>query len=264
MLPEFSCAGKVAIVTGAGRGIGKAIALGLAEAGADVVVTARTESALVEVTKQISALGRRAHYVVMDVTVPEQADRMVEEAMARMGKVDILVNNAGNILHKPLVPLAGGTAVGGEGRITDLEWSTVIATNLTGVFYCIRAVGPHLVRQNYGKIVIMSSVLGRRGGRYVVPYAATKGAMLSIAQSLALEWAPYHVNVNCIAPGLTATELALADIEDRSRLEKNLRLIPLRRMAEPREIALAAVYLASPASDYMTGQVLALDGGSSA
>ena len=263
-LPEFGCSGKVAIVTGGGRGIGRSIALGLAEAGADVVVTGRTLEKLNEITREITGMGRRGLSVPADISIPEQVESLVSQTIAEMGKIDILVCNAGAILHKPVVPLPGATSFKTDTPISDDEWYTIMNTNLSGAFFSIRAVGPHMIKQNYGKIIIISSVLAIRGGSYIVPYAASKGGLTALVKSLSHEWARHKINVNAIAPGITATEMAQGELEDKTLAEKNLRLIPLRRAAQPREIALATVYLASPASDYMTGQTLSLDGGSSA
>ncbi|MFC1918075.1 SDR family NAD(P)-dependent oxidoreductase [Chloroflexota bacterium] len=262
MLPEFGLSGKVAIVTGGGRGIGKAITLTLAEAGADVVVTGRTPETLEGVAEEVARLGRKCLAIPADVSISEQVDAVVAQAVAEMGKIDILVNNAGVHLHKAIVPLPDARAWQDETRMSDAEWQKLININLSGAFHCIRAVGPHMIKQNYGKIIVISSVLAFRGGRYNVIYGASKAGLVGLIKSLAQEWARYKINVNAIAPGLTPTELVQKEIEKEDVLQKHLRFIPLRRLADPREIGLAAVYLASPAADYMTGQVLVLDGGS--
>ena len=264
MLPEFSLSGRVAIVTGGGRGIGKAIALTLAEAGADVVVAGRTLATLNEVSKEITAIGRRSLAVPTDVGVPAQVEAMVSQAVDKMGKIDIMVCNAGAEIHKAVVPLPDAKAWQDETPISDEEWQRLMNINLNGAFHCVRAVGPHLIKQDYGKIIVISSVLAVKGGRYMVAYSASKAGLTGLVKSLAHEWARYKINVNAIAPGFTDTELVQKEIEKDGLLDKHLRLIPLRRVAKPREVALAAVYLASPASDYMTGQVLVLDGGSTA
>jgi len=261
MLPEFSCSGKVAIITGGGRGMGRSIALALAEAGADIVVAGRTLETLNMVNEEVANMGRRCLSVPADVTVPEQVESLVSQTIAEMGKIDILISNAGTNIHKPVVPLPNASAFKSDSPISDEEWYTIMNTNLSGTFFCVRAVGPHMINQNYGKIIIVSTALTLKVASYRAAYIASKGGLNALVKSLAHEWARHKINVNAIAPALTATEMAQWALDDKPLLEKSLRVIPLRRLAQPREIALAAVYLASPASDYMTGQVIALDGG---
>ena len=264
MLPEFSCSGKVAVITGGGRGIGRSTALALAEAGADIVVAGRTLETLNMVNEEVTSMGRRCLSVPTDVTVPEQVESLVSQTIAEMGKIDILVCNVGTVLHKPVVPLPYASTFENDTPISDDEWYTMINTNLSSTFFCIRAAGPHMIKQNYGKIIIISTVLTLKAASYRAAYIASKGGLNALVKSLAHEWARHKINVNAIAPTLTATEMAQRAVNDKPLLEKNLRIIPLRRLAKPRDIAIATVYLASPASDYMTGQVIALDGGQSA
>lgn len=248
----FSLEDKVAIVTGGGRGLGKSMALAFAEAGADVVVTARTTSEIEQVAAQIEKLGRKALAVPTDITKEDQVQAMVDKTVARFGKVDILVNNAGISVVKPLVE-----------QSLD-EWNSVINTNLTAVFLCCRAVGPHMIKQKKGKVINISSIAGVRGGTGVfIGYSATKAGVNNFTKALAVEWARYNINVNAIAPGRFSTELSHEVHDDPETQNKILKKIALRRVAEPWEIGPLAIYLASPASDFMTGEVIIIDGGQS-
>ncbi|MFH1087213.1 MAG: glucose 1-dehydrogenase [Chloroflexota bacterium] len=270
MIADFSLKDKVAVVTGGGRGIGKGIALALAEAGADVVVAGRTEEPLRDTAREIAALGRRSLPVVMDVGVPEQVEKMVSRTVAEMGRIDILVSNAGTNRIKPIVPLPGMKYQSADTLpahffepVSDSEWSEMLGTNLFGPFYCIRAVGPHMLNQKQGKIVIVSSIAAFLGRAYEVPYSASKGGLAALTRSLAREWGRFNINVNSIAPGLTITDMTQRIMEDKTLMERRLQRIPLKRLGQPRDIALTAVFLASPASNHVTGQVIAVDGGES-
>lgn len=262
MLKEFSLEGKVAIVTGAGRGIGKGIALALAEAGADTVAVARTEHEINEVAKEIKQLGRRCLAVPTDITKEDQVQRMVERTISEFGKIDILVNNAGAITAvKPLVPLPHL----GD-RFPDVmaeeEWRGDFDVDLVGTFLCTRAVGPYLIQQKSGKVINITSSLVISGSDYNAPYCASKAAKAKFTQTLAKEWARYNINVNAIGPGLVHTPMTDEYIFSKEKIrERHLSHIPLRRAGMPRDIGLLAVYLASDASNWMTGQSLYIDGG---
>lgn len=267
MLRELSIEGATAIVTGASRGIGKGIALAFAEAGVDLCLAARNEKDLESVAGRVRALGRRCLAVRTDVTREDDVGRMAARAVEELGQVDILVNNAGLVVVKPMVPLPGFKPPNAEqlpnffARTSLDEWRRVLDTNLMGAFLCMRALGPHMIERRKGKIINISSVNAVKAARYRFSYDVSKAGLSQLTRSLAVEWARYGINVNAIGGGYVHTDLndlAMRDERQRSRL---LSGIPLRRLATEREMALLAVYLASPASDYMTGQTVFLDGG---
>jgi 2-deoxy-D-gluconate 3-dehydrogenase len=264
-IPEFQLTGKVAIITGAGRGIGKAIALCFAEAGATTVVAARTESQIEETCKEIEQRGGKCRAIPTDVTNNEAVEKMVEETISQCGKVDILVNQAGGAGGGSIVPLPGYKGFLGSGEspspLSEQAWHHCMDTNLTSVFLCCRAVGPFMIEQKSGKIINVASMAAAKGFANLVPYTVSKAGVAMFTRSLALEWARYNINVNGIGPGYIPTSFTAPMLHDPKRREKLLSSVPLRRFGEPREIALLAVYLASPASDYMTGQTIYIDGG---
>jgi 2-deoxy-D-gluconate 3-dehydrogenase len=252
LFDAFRLDDKVAIVTGASRGLGKAMALALAEAGADLVLVSRSKADLDLTAKEVEAVGRRTLVIPTDVSVFHDAQAVVEEALATFSRIDVLVNNAGVALVKPLIELA------------PEEWERVIATNLTGTYNLCRAAGPHLVRQQAGKVINIASVLGDGALPGYAAYAASKAGIIGLTRVLAVEWARFDVQVNCIAPGWFVTpmnESAFADERTRDRL---LRDVPARRTGRPEELGPLVVYLASAASDYMTGEVVFIDGGAHA
>ena len=264
-LPEFDLTGRVAIVTGAGRGIGKAIALCFAQAGATTVVAARTESEIEQTCKEIEQGGGRGLSIPTDVTNDEDVERMVRKAVESFGKVDILVNQVGGSGGGSIVPLPGhkGFLTGGESResLSKRAWQHCMDTTLTSVFLCCRSVGPLMIEQKSGKIINVSSMAAAKGFANLVPYTVSKAGVAMFTRSLAFEWARYHINVNGIGPGYIPTAFTEPMFNDEKRREKLLKSVPLGRFGEPREIGLLAVYLASPASDYMTGQTIYIDGG---
>jgi len=251
---EFSLEGKLAIVTGGGRGIGKAISLALAEAGADIVVAELTKEGSEETCREVIALGRQSLAIPTDVTKADQVDKMVEEVISHFKRIDLLVNNAGTILRKAVVSFDGT-------RLTEEEWQKVMDINLTSAFLCCRAVGPHMFKQKKGKVINISSNNVERGHPNILSYNASKAGVSMLTRCLALEWAPFNINVNAIGPGEFYTKLSAISHEDPKLLEKMLAHIPLGRVGNVREIGLLAVYLASPASDYITGQTIFIDGG---
>ncbi len=273
VLPEFSLEGKTAIVTGASRGMGQAISLTMAEAGADIVAVARTASDLEETAAGVRQLGRDCLVVPTDVTVTEQVDDMVAKVIAKFGKIDILVNNAGYSVEAPVVVTGEETS----GLIPGLKlnyqpyseesWRMLVNVNLSAAFRCSRAVGPHMVKQKSGKIINISSFCSVISGIYDIPYAAAKQGINQLTRVLALELGPHHINVNAIGPGSNVTAIRwlcrphLTREQVNEVLDQIPETIPLGRHGEVREMGLLAVYLASPASDYMTGQVIYLDGG---
>jgi 3-oxoacyl-[acyl-carrier protein] reductase len=239
--------GRVALVTGASRGIGRAIALALAQAGADVLVNCRErEDAATEVVRQIEALGGRALAVRADVTAREQVRAMVSRAVESLGAIDILVNNAGFLQQKPFTD------------ITDEDWDRVLAVNLKGVFLCSQEVLPAMRSRGSGRIVNMASSGGQLGGTLAPHYAASKAGVISLTRSLARLAAP-DVAVNCIAPGLIDTEMTQAEMASKAGAEK-LRQIPLGRIGAAEDVAASVVFLAASAP-YITGQTINVNGG---
>jgi len=268
MIPkEYNLEGKVAIVTGGGRGIGKAIALVFAEAGVDVVVAARTVEQIEGTAKEIRGLGQRAIAVPTDVTKADQVENMVKKAISEFGKIDILVNDAGTGQAKPVVPLPGVKLHGWEAvrdpntPMSEEEWHLIMNTNLTSIFLCTRAVGPYMIEQRRGKVINISSVNADMGLPYRISYNTSKAGVNMFTRCLALEWAPFNINVNAIGPGDYPTPLTAKMHNDPKRVEELLHFIPLGRVGDVRDLGLLAVYLASDASNYMTGQTIYLDGG---
>lgn len=270
MIPgDFSVAGQVAIVTGGGRGIGKAIALTLAEAGADITVVARTQKQIEQTAGEIHQQGRKAVAIAADVTEANQVKGVVEQTLTRFGRIDILVNNAGiDTYSKPVAFIAGAKAPGWEvtggnwaKQLTLAEWRRVIDTNLTAVFLFCQAVGPHFLKQKRGKVINISSNSAELGTAYCSEYCASKAGLSAFTRCLASEWAPFNICVNAIGPGDTNTDMMAQYMKDPKVARVVLEAIPAGRLAEPREIALLALYLASEASDFMNGQTIYIDGG---
>ena len=268
VLKEFSLDGKVAIVTGASRGIGKAIALIMAEAGADIVAAARTASDLEQTAKEVRQLGRKCLVVPTDVTNLKQVENMVEKALTEFGKIDVLVNNAGIDIRKPMILTKGAPTSkaksGDDSAISLEEWCKVLDTNLTSVFFCCRTVGRHMVKRRSGKVINVGADEGEHNGVNDVAYAVSKAALLRFTKGLGEEWAPHNVNVNMLSPGLQRTdiwknpELKLTPEENKRRLQAMTTV--LGRWGELREVGVLAVFLASDAANYMTGEVIRLGG----
>ena len=254
ILNEFNLEGKVAIVTGAGRGIGKAISLALAEVGADIVAAARTKEEIEETCREVKALGRQGIAIPTDVTKAGQVERMVEETISHFGKIDILVNNAGTAVFKALVSPDGQ-------RMTEEDWRKVMDANLTSIFLCCRAVGLHMFKQKKGKVINISSISSRKAQTDDIPYNVSKAGVDMLTRCLALDWAPYNINVNAIGPGQFYTRLSAKSHEDPELRERMVACIPLGRVGNLRELGHLAVFLSSPASDFITGQVIFIDGG---
>jgi len=245
----YSLEGRTAFVTGASRGIGRSIALALAKAGAAVACAARALDDVRSAAAEIEAAGGRACALRLDVTRGAEITAAVKDAEAALGSVDILVNNAGITLDKPTL------------EVGDDEWERVLSTNLTSMFHCCRAVGPGMIARGRGKIINIGSMYGRLGVSHYAAYCASKAAVDGLTRSLAAEWARHGIQVNCLAPGYMNTDIPRAAMADPKTRERFLSKVPARRLGEPEEAAALAVYLASPASDFMTGQVLYLDGG---
>jgi len=269
IIEEFGVKGSVAIVTGAGRGIGKAIALALAEAGADVAVVARTKEQIEQTAEEVRSLGHKALAIPTDVSQEDQVKRAVEQIISEFGKIDILCNNAGTIVVKPVTSIPQEKMSewnvpvdeGGGKPLTLEEWHRAIETNLTSAFIFAQAVGPYMIKQKKGKVINISSTDAEEGFPCMSAYSASKAGLSSFTRVLASEWAPFNINVNAIAPGAIITEFAAAWVEDPKMMEFEVSLVPLGRLGEPREVALLALFLASAASNYITGQVFTIDGG---
>jgi len=244
--------GKVAIVTGASRGLGRVMALALAEAGADVGLAARSKPDLEETAHQVEALGRRALVVPTDVTLLSAVEALMTQAVGTLGRLDIVINNSG-VAH--VAPLA---------EMDPVEWQRIIDTNLTGVFNGCRAAAPHLIARKSGKVINVASALAQAGLPGYTAYAASKGGIISLTRALAVEWARYNVQVNALAPGWFVTPMNQDAFTDPKTRERLLRDVPMRRTGRLEEVGPLTVYLASSASDFMTGQTIFLDGGHTA
>jgi 2-deoxy-D-gluconate 3-dehydrogenase len=247
MAVSFDLSGKVALVTGANRGIGQAIALALAGAGADLVAVG--QSVPTETMDAIGRLGRRAHFIAADLAHTELIEQLVAAALAAAGRIDILVNNAGIIRRADAADFS------------ERDWDDVLDINLRSVFFMCQRVGRHMLARGSGKIINVASMLSFQGGIRVPSYAAAKSGVAGITRALANEWAGKGLNVNAIAPGYVATDNTAQLRADPDRSRAILERIPAGRWATPADIGGAAVFLASSASDYVNGHILAVDGG---
>jgi 2-deoxy-D-gluconate 3-dehydrogenase len=244
---SFSLTGRIALVTGANTGLGQAIAIALAQAGADIVAVGRTDP--VETQNTIGKLGRRFLSVHADLQNTAAIPNIVAKALAAFGRVDILVNNAGIIRRTAAVDF------------TEADWDAVIDINLKSLFFLTQAVGRHMLQAGRGKVINIASLLSFQGGIRVASYTASKSALAGLTRLLANEWAARGVNVNAIAPGYMETSNTTALRTDESRNREILARIPAGRWGQPADIGGAAVFLAGPASDYMHGAIIPVDGG---
>lgn len=267
MLNEYNLEGKVSIVTGGGRGLGRAIALTLAEAGSDIVVASRTEVELEQTAEGINQYGRRSLKILTDVSDTNQVNNLVKKTISEFGKIDILVNDAAVLFCKALIPTPGLDKLTLKKilpdldlPITDDEWNTTWNTNVKGVFNCIKAVAPLMIKEKKGKIINIISAASVKYVAFQGIYPATKAAIAAMTRCLANELARFNINVNAIGPGMFHTIMIGKMLDDEETRKWLLRTVPLRRFGDPREVGLLAVYLASEASNYMTGQSLFLDG----
>jgi 2-deoxy-D-gluconate 3-dehydrogenase len=242
-------AGKVAVVTGASRGLGRAIALALAAAGADVAVAARAKADLEETAHQVESHGVRALALTTDVATYPSVERLMTRTVSVLGRLDVVVNNAGIARVAPLA----------DALLED--WQAILDVNVSGVFHGCRAAAPHLIRQQAGKVINLASVLAAVALPGYTMYAASKGAVIALTRTLAVEWARHNIQVNAIAPGWFVTDMNEAAFADPRVHERLTRNIPARRTGRLDEIGPLAVYLASPGSEFMTGQTIFLDGG---
>jgi gluconate 5-dehydrogenase len=241
--------GRVALVTGASRGLGQTFARALARAGADLVITSRTRESLAEFQKEIESLGRRAVSLALDVRDVESIRRMAADAIDACGKIDILVNNAGCNIRKPALD------------VTPEDWDTVLDTNLRGMFFASQAIGRHMVAAEYGRIINIGSVTTVFGYAGMAAYCASRGGVKQLTMSLADDWGPFGVTVNCLAPGWFKTAQNAALYEDQDWVAYLTERIPVKRPGRPDDLEGAVVFLASEASRYITGQTLLVDGG---
>lgn len=246
----FDLTGKTAFVTGASRGLGRATAIAFGEAGANVVLTGRDGQALGDAVQATEKAGGRALGVSMEVTDRASIDRAVAEAVETFGTIDVLVNNAGIVSIHPFL------------EVTEADFHRLIDVNLLGVFRCCQAVGRLMVERKSGKIVNVASIGGIIGRTYgEVGYAATKAGVVGLTRCLAVEWARYNISVNAVCPGVFLTEInehAFQDAELRRQVERR---IAFRRLGKPEEVAPTILFLASSASDFMTGEAIVVDGG---
>ena len=249
ILDKFKLDNKIALVTGANTGLGAAVAAALAEAGADIAVHSRRAESARETLSAVEAVGRRGLVVEGDLADPGSAARIVSQTLDGFGRIDILINNAGMIRRAPAV------------EFSETDWAEVIQVNLTSVFRLCQEAGREMIAQGSGKIVNIASLLSFQGGITVPAYTASKSGVAGLTKALANEWAKSNVNVNAIAPGYFATDNTAALRADETRNRQILERIPAGRWGSPDDLAGAAVFLSSPASDYMHGHILAVDGG---
>lgn len=257
---EYDIEGKVVLITGAGRGIGKGIAEVLAEAGADIGLNALTPRYVEPTAAAIAkASGRRVVPVLADVTKSDGAQKAVDQVIATFGRIDVLVNALGDSIKKPLVGLPGQN--GGLAGLSDDELRFILDINLTEALLCTRAVGPHMLARKSGKVINIASWTAHKGGREIVIYTAAKAALAGFTRAQALEWAPYGIQVNAISPGLFPDIVTSGKDGFQRSVKRAQEQVPVGRAGKLREVGLLALYLASGASDYMTGQTIPLDGG---
>jgi 2-deoxy-D-gluconate 3-dehydrogenase len=243
----FNLTGKVAIVTGANTGIGQAIAVGLAAAGADIALVGRS---VCDATAQMIAdVGRESSYIAADLSTTAPVQTVIDQCLAQLGGLHILVNNAGIIRRADAIDFG------------EDDWDAVINTNLKSVFFLSQAAARHMIAQHHGKIIHIASMLSFQGGVRVPSYAAAKSGIAGLTKAMANEWAASGINVNAIAPGYIATNNTAALQADVARNRQILERIPAGRWGKPADLAGAAVFLASAASNYVNGHILAVDGG---
>ncbi|MCF3944150.1 SDR family NAD(P)-dependent oxidoreductase [Oceanobacillus alkalisoli] len=245
----FDLTGKTALVTGGGRGIGESIALALAKAGANVAVISRTESELEKVADQITALSRKVYFKSVDITDKAAIQSFVKELVEQEGKIDILVNGAGTNKRSPFL------------EVTEEEWDSIMAINLKSVVFASQAVIPYMQKQGYGKIINIASLTSEIGMKNLTTYSASKGGVSQITKALAVEFAEDGIFVNAVGPGYFKTKMTASLFEDKQKVGWMESRIPLKRTGNTEDVQGAAVFLASEASNYVTGQTIYVDGG---
>ncbi|HYB75296.1 MAG TPA: glucose 1-dehydrogenase [Candidatus Sulfotelmatobacter sp.] len=247
--PSFDLSGRVALVTGGGTGLGKGIALGLAGAGAFTVVAGRRKAPLGATVAEMARAGGKGAWLAGDVSSADEARRLVDAVRSRHGRLDVLVNGAGINRRGPML------------EFSERDWDEVMATNLKGLFFCSQAAARVMKDQGGGKIIHIVSLTSERGLPNVAPYGASKAAVAQLTKSMAVEWAPHKITVNAIGPGWFRTEMTDALFQNQEWHDRILARHPLGRFGVPEDLAGAAVFLASPAADYVTGQAIYVDGG---
>ena len=256
-IPEFSLEGKNAIVIAGSRGIGKGIAMALAEAGANTAVTGYTNKYVEITAKEIEAMGRKSSALTVDATHGEDMDFLARQVLSEFGTIDIVINAAGDSIRKPVIALPGGEIEG----MTSKEWHDIVNINLTEAFEGCRVFGPHMVERRQGVVINISSFAARKASANLSAYGAGKAALTRFTEAVALEWAPFGVRVNTIAPGQFPDHEQLTDEQFKQRDEAAKGRVPLGRVGRMRDVGLMAVYLASDAALYVTGQTFYIDGG---
>lgn len=245
----FDLTGRVAFVTGGGSGIGRRVALALAEYGASVFITDINREAADRVLSEMTWNPEKHMTAKMDVTDPGEVRKTVAAAVKRYGRIDVLFNNA-------------GISIRGPAESFSLEdWNRILSINLTGMFLCAQTVGKVMIEQGKGKIINTASVSGKLGHPGNLAYAAAKHGVIGMSKVMAVEWGKYHVHVNCIGPGVIKTPMTMAAFENRERHAQLVGVVPLGRLGEPEDLIGAVIFLASDASDYITGQTLYIEGG---
>jgi 2-deoxy-D-gluconate 3-dehydrogenase len=245
----FSLKGKVSLVTGASRGLGRGYALTLAHAGSDLIVISRNKKELQSLRNELSRTGTRMHVLPGDLSNLKEIPGLVQRSVEEYGKIDILINNAGMNIRKPILEL------------TEEDLKKVIDLNLMSVFLMSKYVGRRMIQQGGGKIINVASLTSFIGLPNISIYGSSKGGVVSLTKAFATEWAKYRINVNAIAPGYFETELTSALFKDKEKLNWLLSRIPLGRTGVPEDLSGVLLFLVSSASDYVTGQVIAVDGG---
>ena len=247
--PGLDLTNRTAVVIGATSGIGKAIALGLADAGADVVPSGRRKNLVEEVAREIESRGRRSLIKTSDVSDADSIQQLADQVIETFGKVDILVNAAGRTIRRATID------------VSDAEWEGILDTNLTGMLRTCRAFGRYMIERRYGRIINIGSLTSVVALHEVAAYGASKAGVAALTKSLAVEWAPHGVSVNAILPGVFRTALNEGLLDGTARGAELLARTPMRRFGNPDEVAGAAVFLASDAASFITGHLLAVDGG---
>lgn len=245
----FDLKDKIAIITGSTKGIGRGIIEGMALAGAKVVVVSRSQEDCDRVAAEIRESGGNALSVAADLTDLNAIKDLVEKSIAHYGRIDILVNNAGTAITKKAELL------------TEADWDHVLNIDLKAVFFTSQAVGHQMISQKSGKIVNVASIMGLVGDRQILPYCVAKGGVIQMTKALSLEWARHNIQVNALCPGYVITPMNEADFRNEKILDHVIGKIPVRRLGQVPDMVGAAVFLASPAADYMTGQNIVVDGG---
>lgn len=248
-LALFDLTGKVAIVTGASRGLGQYLARALAKAGADLVITSRTVDSLQDFTREVEDMGRRVLPLSLDVRNLPSIRDMTEAAFDHFGRIDILVNNAGCNVRKPAVDIEWE------------DWNLVVNTNLRGGFFVAQAVAKKMIPAGYGRVINIGSLTAVAGFAGITPYCASRGGVKQMTMSLADDWGPHGITVNCLAPGWFKTAQTQALYDNKKWVDYLIDRIPMKRVGQPNDLDGTVIFLASDASAYMTGQTLLVDGG---